>query len=315
VAGKPFDATLKDLVECGPDDWPVLAKLPAAPTRIVDADIATVSGAGDKVLRVETNPPYLLHLEFLSGHDSADQPLLLHKRNVLLEERHRLAVCTLAVVLRPKADSPQLSGLRQRMFPGETEAYHSFRYQVLRVWQIPAATFLAGGLGLLPLAPIAAVTESDLPGIIGEIEKRLRARRWRRAAPKIWAAAYVLMGLRYSAEVAGVLLRGVVSMKESTTYQAILREGLEEGRQKGMKEGRKEGLKEGALSEAKRALVIVGEHRLGVLDQDSRSLLESIQKIERLEELMGRLDDAANWRELLAQAAPRRGNGRRRPPS
>src|SRR5947209_4148043 len=160
---KPFDATLKDLVECGPADWPVLANLPAAPTRIIDADIATVSGAGDKVLRVEGKPPYLLHLEFLSGHDSAEQPLLLHKRNVLLEERHRLAVRTLAVVLRPEADSPQLSGLRERVFPGETEAYQRFRYQVLRVWQTPAATFLAGGLGLLPLAPIAAVTASELP--------------------------------------------------------------------------------------------------------------------------------------------------------
>jgi hypothetical protein len=52
-----------------------------------------------------------------------------------------------------------------------------------------------------------------------------------------------------------------------------------------------------------------------VLDQRSRSVLESIQEIERLEELMGRLDDAANWRELLEQVAPRRRNGRRRPSS
>src|SRR5207245_9715430 len=109
---KPVDATLKDLVECGPADWPVLANLPAAPTRIIDADIATVRGAGDKVLRVETKPPYLLHLEFLSGHAARDQPVLLHKRNVLLEERHRLAVRTQGVVLRPEADSRKLSGLR-----------------------------------------------------------------------------------------------------------------------------------------------------------------------------------------------------------
>src|SRR5438128_6902982 len=139
---KPFDATLKDLVECGPADWPVLANLPTAPTRIIDADIATVSGAGDKVLRVDAKPPYLLHLEFLSGHDAADQPLLLHKRNVLLEDRHKLMVRTLAIVLRPEADSPALSGLRQRVFPGEAEPYQSFRYQVLRVWQIPPGTFL-----------------------------------------------------------------------------------------------------------------------------------------------------------------------------
>ncbi|HEV3005749.1 MAG TPA: hypothetical protein VGX78_14885, partial [Pirellulales bacterium] len=236
----------------------------------------------------------------------------LHKRNVLLEERHRLAVRTLAVVLRPTADSPQLSGLRERVFPGETEAYHRFRYQVLRVWKTPPDTFLAGGLGLLPLAPIAAVTESELPGIIGKIKKRLRARRWRREAPKVWAATYVLMGLRYTADLAAGLLSGVVSMKESTTYQAILREGLEEGRKKGLKEGLKEGLDKGALAGAKRALVIFGEHRLGPLDQHCRSLLESIQKIEQVDDLMGRLDDAANWRDLLEREAPRRRNGRRR---
>jgi len=299
---KPFDATLKDLVECGPQDWPVLANLPAAPTRIIDADIATVSGAGDKVLRVETKPPYLLHLEFLSGHDAADQPILLHKRNVLLEDRHKLAVRTLAVVLRPEADSPQLTGLRQRMFPGEIEAYHSFRYQVLRVWQMAPDTFLEAGPGLLPLAPIAAVTESELPGIIKKIEKRLQPRRYRPVAGKVWAATYVLMGLRYSADLAGLLLRGVVSMKESTTYQAILREGLQEGLEKGWKKG--------ALAEAKRAVLIVGEHRWGVPDRHTRSVLERIQEVERLEELMARLPKVASWRELLEHSTPRRRNGR-----
>ena len=72
-------------------------------------------------------------------------------------------------------------------------------------------------------------------------------------------------------------------MKESTTYQAILREGWEGG----------------ALAEAKKALLIVGERRLGAPDRHTRSLLESIQEVERVEELMTRLHDAASWRELL----------------
>jgi predicted transposase YdaD len=130
-------------------------------------------------------------------------------------------------------------------------------------------------------------------------------------ASKVWAAAYILMGLRYSAELAGELLRGVVSMKESTTYQAILREGLEEGR----KEGRKAGWKEGALAEARKALLIVGERRLSAPDQRVRAALESIQDVARLEEMIGRVDDAASWQELLGHSAPRRRNGRRRPPS
>jgi hypothetical protein len=72
---KPFDPTLKMLVEVGPDDWTVLAGQPPAPTRIIDADIATVSGAADKVLRVDALPPYILHLEFVAGHDAAELPI------------------------------------------------------------------------------------------------------------------------------------------------------------------------------------------------------------------------------------------------
>ena len=52
MATKPFDPTVKTLVETSPGDWPVLLGLPAAPTEVIDADIATVSGAGDKALRV-----------------------------------------------------------------------------------------------------------------------------------------------------------------------------------------------------------------------------------------------------------------------
>jgi hypothetical protein len=37
---------------------------------------------------------------------------------------------------------------------------------MIRVWQIPPAQLLAGGLGTVPLAPVSAVTERELPGII-----------------------------------------------------------------------------------------------------------------------------------------------------
>ncbi len=228
-----FDPTLKEMVECGPADWPVLTRLPRGPTRIVDADIATVSGAGDKVLVVEADPPYLLHLEFLVGHDAAVQPRKLHKRNLLLEDRHDREVKTVLVLLRPEDDSPALSGHRQRTFRGETEPYMVFRYEVLRVWQVPAAVLLAGGPGTLPLAPLGAVTEAQLPGIIKAMSRRLRSRRLSALAGKLWAATYILMGVRYPEALTQELLRGVLSMKESVTYQAILREGHAEGRAEG----------------------------------------------------------------------------------
>lgn len=306
MANPTFDVALKDLVECAPEDWTAFVGLPAAPTRLMDADIATVSGAADKVLRVESKPPLLLHLEFLSGHDAAEQPRRLLKRNILLEDGHDLAVRTVAIVLRPEADSPVLSGIRQRTHPGQTEPYILFRYDVIRLWRLPPSQLLAGGLGTLPLTPISAVTEAELPGIIKQMERRLR--RHRAKATQLWAATYILMGLRYSADLAKELLRGVVSMKESTTYQAILREGLEEGRRKGLEEGRTEG----SLAEAKRVLLLLGESRLGPPDTRTRAVLESIEDVGQIEEMIVRVHSVDGWQALLGQPAPRRRNGRRR---
>src|SRR5262245_37232117 len=197
-----------------------------------------------------------MHLDSQAGHDSASLPHKLHQRSALLDARHQMLVRIVAVPLRPEADSPALTGLRERGFPGQ-EPYDVFRYQVLRVWQVPPELLLRG-LGTLPLAPIGAVTEADLPGIITAMDRRLSGRRWRRRAEEIWSATYLLMGLRWPRDVTQVLLRGVRSMRESVTYQAILEEGREEGKEMGKAEG--------ALAEAKKLLRLLGESRFGRLD-------------------------------------------------
>jgi hypothetical protein len=74
VCARPYDPTLKALVETEPEAWPALLGRPIGSTVVIDADIATVSGAADKVLRVAAEPPYLLHLEFVAGHDAAALP-------------------------------------------------------------------------------------------------------------------------------------------------------------------------------------------------------------------------------------------------
>jgi hypothetical protein len=68
---KPFDATLKGMLEESPDDWPVLAGFPRAPAEVIDADVSTFSGAADKVLRVRGTPDWVLHLEFQAGPDAS----------------------------------------------------------------------------------------------------------------------------------------------------------------------------------------------------------------------------------------------------
>ena len=61
-------------------------------------------------------------------------------------------------------------------------------------------------------------------------------------------------------------------MKESTTYQAILREGLQQGRQK----GRQEGLAEGAVTEARKLLLRLGSKKLGRPSARTQAVLAKI---------------------------------------
>src|SRR5262245_9946120 len=63
---KPFDATLKDLLEIEPTDWPILIGLPPCPVDVIDADISTISGAADKVLKLRGPSPSLMSIDFQS---------------------------------------------------------------------------------------------------------------------------------------------------------------------------------------------------------------------------------------------------------
>lgn len=297
MTAKPYDPTLKTLVEIEPESWPVLFGYAKAATGVIDADIATISGAADKVLRVAGDPAYLLHLEFVSGHDSATLPSTLLMRNSLLGHRHQLRVRSGAVLLRPEADLPQLTGMYERRFPGE-EAYLVFRYTVVRVWQLAPEPLLSGGLALLPLAPISAVTEADLPGIIKQMEQRLSSRRGRKQAPFLWGASYILLGLRHSPALAAHLFRGVVSMKESSTYQAILEEGRGEG----------------AVAEAKKVLRLQGDDAFGAPNARIAAAIERINDLAQLEDLLRHVRSATSWQDLLGPSAAGSHRGRQNKP-
>lgn len=298
VSVKPFDTTLKALVELEPESWPAQFGCPQGATKVIDADIATVTGAADKVLRVDAKHPYLLHLEFVAGHDSAVMPRKLLLRNALLDDRHDLPVRTGVVLLHPGADSPQLTGIHERGLPAE-DTYLRFRYQVLRVWQMPPDPLLTGSLALLPLAPISDVTEKEIPGIIRRMEQRLRGVR--EQAQVIWAASYVLLGLRFSSALAAEFFRGIVSMKESATYQSILEEGRVEGRS------------EGAVAEARRLLRRLGEGAFGLPDPRTAKVIEQLDNLERLEHLCEQVRNVRSWKELLgAPPVARRGERKRR---
>jgi predicted transposase YdaD len=286
-----YDPTLKTLVEASPADWLPLLGLPRRRVTVEDTDLATVvSGAVDKVLRVHARPDYLLHLDFQAGHDSAILPRRLRLYNGVLDYRHDRLVLSVAVLLRPEADSPQLTGSFERGFPGQGPIA-LLRYRVIRVWQLPVEQLLAGGLGTLPLAPISDVDEARVPDVVRRMKERLSRERRHQRAADLWAATYLLLGLRYSDAFADLLFQEVLGMEESTTYQAIVRKSR--------------------LAEAREILSRQGRKRFGPADEASAAALNAIEDVQRLEELSERLLDVGSWQELLKPAGRRRRNGRR----
>jgi predicted transposase YdaD len=246
-----------------------------------DPELSGFSFAADKVIRVEGSEPYVAHFEFQASPDpDLDRRVLVY--NVLLRWRHGLPVRSVAVLLRPQAQSGSVTGqVRDLRDPA---GRLDFGYRLLRVWEQPVATLLAGGLGTLPLAPLAAADADQAEQTVGEMVRRLeRESVVSVQASSIFTATYILLGLRYQREVAYHLMRGVRQMKESTTYQAILEEGKQEGR----------------AEEARAVLLRLGRKRLGPPDAASLGALQSITDVDRLEGLAERVLEVSSWEELL----------------
>jgi predicted transposase YdaD len=246
-----------------------------------------LTASADKVLRVEAPAPYLIDLEPQSSHETM-LPRKLWYRQVALDYKHDLPVLTVLILLHKRADSPGLTGSYERVLPDGSLA-NRYNYRVVRLWQEDPETYLDGGVNLVPLAPLTDVTEADLPGLVRRMAGRINPEPKPRV-DMLWAATLLLMGWRYEAKLATQLLQGVwKNMRDSTTYQAIL------------KEGRQEGLQEGRREEARRLLLRQGTRRFGAPDAAIIAAIEAIHDVDRLESLADRIFDATagDWNDLL----------------
>jgi hypothetical protein len=113
------------------------------------------------VLRVGRRSPWLLHVELQTSRDRR-LPERIHRYNVLLFERERRPVISLLVLLRPRANGPELTGQIDRADPSG-DCYEWFRYQVVRAWRLPTDALLRGSLGTLPLAPLPELFAAGRP--------------------------------------------------------------------------------------------------------------------------------------------------------
>jgi predicted transposase YdaD len=282
---KPFDATTKRLLELDPVGWLTCAGLPVTgPVRAIDSDLSTVTAEADTIIQVGEPADYLAHIEIQTGHDLTLPRRLLHY-NVLLNFRHDRPVRSVVIILRREADSPSFTG-RHEVFLPEGTRYLDFRYSVLRIWTLDVEAVLQSGFGTLPLAPLAKVRKKDLPAVIRRMKERFEREVSEPESNLLWTATKILMGMRYSEELVDGLLKGLQKMKESFTYQAILREG------------RVEGLVEGE----QRILLQMARKRLGEPSSAILKKFESIVDESTLSILADRLFEVSTWDEFLSKA-------------
>ena len=292
---QPFDAAAKELIWEDPGAWLTRFEIgPRGSVQIIESEATTMAASADKVIKVMSDPPYLVNIELQSSHET-NLVRTMWMRQTLLDYRHDLPVLTVVVLLRKKANSPRLSGEYVRRLPDGT-ATNRYAYRVVRLWREKPETFLDSGPALTPLAPLADVTEAELPDLVRRMAERINQEPPLRAS-KLWTATFLLMGLRYPDELSLHLLEGVASMRESTTYQWILKEGREEG----LKQGLEKGLQEGRVAEARRLLLRQGVKRFGNPPAKAESAVARIDELDRLELLIDRAHDpeVTSWNQLL----------------
>ncbi len=273
----PFDTTTKHLLEAHPDDWLKLLGITGLHAEIVDADLSTLSPEADKVLKIAAAPPWLLHIELQASYDP-DLPKRMRFYNELLDYRHDMPVESVVMLLRPQADGSAMAGeLSRTGRAGRMSKY--FAYEIVRLWEVPAEQILSGGIGVLPLAPLAQFAPGTESAIIHRMQERINVEATPGEAATLWSSTLVLMGLRYNRDTAARLLQGVMAMRESDTYQAILEEG--------------------GLNEARKLLVRLGTKRLGPLTPADTHTIASISSPEALEALIERVFAVETWEEVL----------------
>jgi len=191
------------------------------------------------------------------------------------------------VLLRPEADGPELTG-RLDHYSRRRKQRLTFWYEVVRIWERPVEELLNGGIGVLPLAPLADVPRARLPEIVRRIDQRFAEVVPPTDVGDLWSATMVLMGLRYDSTEVRQLLRGARGMRESSTYQAIL------------EEGRVEGEVRGRVSEARHDLLELGTEKFGPPDSATIATLEGLDRLDVLRGLLRGVLRASTWEELLA---------------
>jgi predicted transposase YdaD len=111
---KPFDATMRKLIELEPAGWLRFLHISVTnPERVlvIDSNLSTVTADADKVLLVDEPLPWIEHVELQAGRDT-ELPDRVHGYSTLLRRSHKMPVHTTIQAATIWAATKILLGLR-----------------------------------------------------------------------------------------------------------------------------------------------------------------------------------------------------------
>ena len=277
-----FDNICKFLAETYSTDiasW--LFGEPILLTQVQPQELAVEPIRADSLILLEAEG-LLLHLEFQT---KADPQIPFRMLDYWVRGKRRFPDKKMRqVVIYLKETSSDI--VFQNKFE-ESTTYHEF--EVIRLWEQPLANFLEF-TGMLPFAIL--VNAGNKERLLQDIAQKIDEIPEQKTRQTIGAATFVLAGLVLEENIIKQILRRDI-MRESATYQAILREGRQEGRQEGRLEGRQEGRKEGLVAIVLRLLT----HKFGTLPPKLHTRITRLH-IPRLESLAEAILDFQNLADL-----------------
>jgi predicted transposase YdaD len=286
---KPYDATLKQMLDDFASDWIAsfasALGLPNGPLEVLDPESSTVQVAADKVFRLPHGAG-ILHLEAQANWDG-ELPDRVVKYSIYLHDQYGGPVHSVVFLLRPEANATSITGVvtRTRI---DGRPLLIFHYDVIRVWELSADQLINGNIGTMALALLTDDAGGRLPELVQRFAERAENEvPDQQLRDRLLTEGFILMGLRYDKPLIQSLFHGVQKMKESSTYQGILEEGVEKGLEKGRGEGRVEGLR---LS-----LVTLLEQKFGSVPPSLEAQIQQTQDAGKLQ---------AALRQVLTLARP-----------
>ena len=223
-----YDQAFKILVDLNPNDWALLAGLTVVNNSAgMETELPERNRHLDRLIRVSDDQGDIaVHLEFQAGKSGNRVPIRLIDYSIGVTEKYRLPVHSCVVLLRRQADSPVLTGAYKQRSRG-VMPYLTFRYRVVRLWQVPVNTLLLPGSSVAVagvLSDYGTLTADEIAlriaaciNVISDIDTRAM----------LFTIAYNLAGLRFNDSQADIMFGREISVLEkySSTVQATLRRG------------------------------------------------------------------------------------------